>query len=109
MVENRKPYSDGSVYLGSNWIIPMNDNEMLEPQKSPYLTSSWLVGVLILALGTILTMYFSFVQSSQAQVNSNTQTQINGIQNQLAKQTAILILIATKDGIPAQEIANLTN
>ena len=36
-------------------------------------------------------------------------SQINGIQSQLSKQTAILILIATKDGIPAQEIANLTN
>ena len=87
----------------------MNETEMSEQQKSPYLTSSWLVGVLVLALGTILTMYFSFVQSSQAQVNSNVQTQINGIQSQLSKQTAILILIATKDGIPAQEIANLTN
>ena len=80
-----------------------------EDPKQNFLTSNWLVGVLLIALGSIAAMHFTFIQSSQAAVNSQVQTQIGGIQTQLSKQTAILVLIATKDGIPANEIANLTN
>ncbi len=91
----------------------MNAEEM-EP-KSSYLTSNWLVGVLIVALGAVGVMYFSSIQSTQAQTNASVQNslisqqnQITVIQTQLTKQTAILILLAEHDGIPSNEIANLT-
>jgi sensor domain CHASE-containing protein len=82
--------------------------ENLEP-KSSFLTSNWLVGVLSIVLFAVIASYFSFIQSTQAQINNNVQTQISGVQTQLSKQTAILILLAQHDGIPTQEITNLTN
>lgn len=90
-----------------DYVLATNMNP--EDPKQNFLTSNWLVGVLLIALGTIIMMYLSTAQSSQAQINTNVQNQISGVQSQLQKQTSLLILIATKDGIPAQEIANLTN
>lgn len=82
--------------------------ESLEPKQN-FLTTNWLVGVLIIVLFAVAASYFSFIQSTQATINSNVQSQITGVQSQLSKQTAILILLAEHDGIPTNEITNLTN
>ncbi len=82
--------------------------ESVEPKQS-VLTTNWLVGVLIIILFAVVASYFGFIQSTQAQINSSVQNQITGVQSQLSKQTAILILLAEHDGIPTSEIANLTN
>lgn len=80
----------------------------MEPKQN-FLTSNWLAGVLIIILFAVVASYFGFIQSTQATINSNVQSQITGVQSQLSKQTAILILLAEHDGIPTTEIANLTN
>lgn len=86
----------------------MTPNEKeLEPQNN-FLTTNWLVGVLMFVVFVLLGAYFTSQSNAQAAINSNVQNQIAGIQSQLSKQTAILILIATKQGIPTSEITNLT-
>ncbi len=85
----------------------MEQND-LQP-KSNVLTSNWLVGVLLVVLLAVGAAFVGNVENSQAAINSNVQQQISTIQSQMSKQTAILILIATKDGIPPSEISNLTN
>lgn len=82
-----------------------------EPKNISY---GWLAGILITAIGGLLLVFFTYWNGNQQAINESqaSLTQLNSeaiasLNSESLKQTALLVVIAEKDGISAQEVQQL--
>ena len=88
----------------------MNKNQ----DTNSNISYGWLTSVLISAIGGLIVILLTYWQSNQAAtnshqayINSQTQTSISSLNTEAVKQTALLIVIAEKDGISDEEVNEL--
>lgn len=67
------------------------------------ITYSWLTGVLIVVLGALVSMLVTY----QAGVNTTQGNAISSLNTESLKQTALMVVIAEKDGISPYEVNQL--